>query len=115
MNEAVQRYYELKQQQKELEQELNGLRSKIIAHLSEQQAGEIEIDGYRVKVVSQLRKEYDDQKLYHALPDPEMWRLISKADVNKIAGLIRLNILAEDRLADTYAVKTVSLLYVDKQ
>ncbi|MNI09994.1 hypothetical protein D3C73_630840 [compost metagenome] len=56
-----------------------------------QLVSEIELGGYRVKTVFQERKEYDDIKLYEALPDPEVWRMLSKADSSKVASLIKLS------------------------
>ncbi|MOA49133.1 hypothetical protein D3C78_1719820 [compost metagenome] len=79
-----------------------------------QLVSEIELGGYRVKTVFQERKEYDDIKLYEALPDPEVWRMLSKADSSKVASLIKLNVISEDKIIDTYFVKKVTLLQVDK-
>ncbi|CAM4226788.1 hypothetical protein P4H94_01130 [Paenibacillus macerans] len=115
MDKKVKRYYQLKQQQKEAELEMAELRSEILKHCLEQGAAELEIGNYRVKTVIQERKEYDDQKLYEALPDPEVWRLISKADAQKVAGLIKLNVIPEERLKDTYATKRITLLQVEKK
>ncbi|WP_042166967.1 hypothetical protein [Paenibacillus gorillae] len=115
MDKAVRRYYQLKQKQKELEQELSELRAEILNHCEEQQLSELETKSYRVRLVLQERKEYDDDKLYEAIPDPEVWRLLSKADASKVASLIKLNVVPEDRIRDTYSVKRVSLLHVDKK
>ncbi|GIP10205.1 hypothetical protein J1TS5_23750 [Paenibacillus macerans] len=115
MDKKVKRYYQLKQQQKEAELEMAELRSEILKHCLEQGTAELEIGNYRVKTVIQERKEYDDQKLYEALPDPEVWRLISKADAQKVAGLIKLNVIPEERLKDTYATNRITLLQVEKK
>nr|WP_139997166.1 hypothetical protein [Paenibacillus paridis] len=115
MDKTVRRYYQQKQKQKEIEQELSELRSDILAYLAAQEASELEIGSHKVKIVLQERKEYDDNKLFEALPDPELWRLLSKPDTSKIASLVKLNVITEDRLKDTFATKTVRLLQVDKK
>jgi hypothetical protein len=114
-NLKVRRYYTLKQKQKELEQELGELRQEILAHCVEQGATDLEIGNYRVKVIQQDRKEYDDSKLQEALPDLEVWKLISRADNSKIAGMVALHVLSEEALKDTFTVKKVSSLQVEKK
>ncbi|MBJ9992656.1 MULTISPECIES: hypothetical protein [Paenibacillus] len=114
MDKIVDRYYLLKQRQRETEQELKQLREEITAYCETQQADQLEIGAYKVKLVSQIRKEYDDQKLYEALPDPDLWRLMSKADGSKISSLVRLRVIPEERLENTYEVKQIKLLHVDK-
>lgn len=115
MEKKVQQYYKLKGKQKEIEKELAELRQDILDYCMEAGETDSEIGGYRVKLVTQNRKEYDDDKLYQALPDPEVWRLLSRADPAKITSLTKLNILQEDKLAQTYTLKTVTLLQVDKK
>ncbi|WP_379152991.1 hypothetical protein [Paenibacillus sp. sgz5001063] len=115
MDKKVQQYYKLKAKQKEMEKELGELRQEILAFCAQQGQADNEIGGYRVKLVTQNRREYDDDKLYRTLSDPEVWRLLSKADSAKIASLIKLNIIEEEKIAHTYAVKTVTLLQVDKK
>lgn len=115
LDETVRRFYQLKKKQKELDQELAGLREQILAHCAAQGVSEAEIGGYRVRIVAQERREYDDQKLYQALPDAEVWRLASRADPSKIAGLVRLNVLNEAILEDTYSLKKVALLQVERK
>ncbi|WP_167279125.1 hypothetical protein [Paenibacillus lupini] len=114
-DKTVKRYYRLKQKQKEIEQELSELRGEIVKHCTEQELSELEIGSYKVKIVAQERKEFDETKLFAALPDPEVWRLLSKPDSSKIAGLIKLNVISEDTIKDTYSVKHLSLLQVDKK
>ncbi|WP_283094631.1 hypothetical protein [Paenibacillus glycanilyticus] len=111
----VRRYYQLKQKQKEIEQELSELRGEIIQHCAELDLSELEVGSYKVKIVSQERKEFDESKLYAALPDPDVWRLLSKPDTSKIAGLIKLNVISEDTIKDTFSVKHLFLLQVDKK
>lgn len=114
MDSNVKRYFQLKQKQKEIELELSELRGEIIKHCEEQNVFEFETGSYKVKLVLQERKEYDDNKLFEAMPDLEVWRLISKADSSKITSLIKLNVISEETIKDTYSVKNVTLLQVDK-
>jgi integrase len=111
---AVQRYYELKVRHKEMEQEMSELRRQILDWCAENGLTESEIGEYRVRIIAQDRREYDEDKLYKALPDAEVWRLISKADPAKIAGLVKLNVLNEEILQGTYTLKKVTALQVDK-
>ncbi|WP_240633414.1 hypothetical protein [Paenibacillus montanisoli] len=115
MDKKVKRYFQLKRKQKEIEQEMAELRGHILNHCSEQSVSELETEKYRVKVIHQERKEYDEGKLFEAVPDLEVWRLLSKPDTSKIAGLVKLNVLDEEKLKDTYAVKNITLLQVDKK
>ncbi len=115
MDKKVKRYYQLKQKQKEIEQEMMELRSEIMNHCTEQGVSELEVGSYKVKIVLQERKEYDDNKLYEALPDPSVWRMLSKSDSSKIASLIKLNVISEEKIKDTFSVKNVTLLQVDKK
>ena len=115
MDKTVKRYFDLKKKQKEIEQELADLRGQILDHCAEQTAAELAVGRYLVKVVDQDRREYDDQKLYDALPDASVWRLLSRADTSKIAGLIKLNVLNEDVLKGTFTIKKVSSLSVERK
>lgn len=115
MDKKVKRYYQLKQKQKEVELEITELRSEIIKHCTEQGVFELEFGNYKVKIVLQERKEYDDNKLYEALPDPEVWRMLSKSDSSKIASLIKLNVISEDKIKETFSIKPINLLQVDKK
>lgn len=114
MDQKLKQYYRLKQKQKEIDQELSLLRGEILQYAQEQGVAEFAAGGYRAKLVLQERKEFDDGKLYEALPDPEVWRLLSKADAAKIAGLIKLNVISEEKIKDAYSVKNVTLLQVEK-
>ncbi|MNR58363.1 hypothetical protein D3C85_1793430 [compost metagenome] len=67
-----------------------------------------------MKIVTQERKEYDEQKLFDTLPDLELWRMLSKADSSKIASLIKLGVIAEERIQHTFATKTVKLVQVER-
>ncbi|MBY0119343.1 hypothetical protein [Paenibacillus xylanexedens] len=114
MEQKVQTYFDLKQQQKDIEQKLSVLRDEIVAYCVEQGVYETHVGGYTVKTVLQNRKEYDDQKLYASLPDPDIWRLLSKVDSHKLKSLIKLNILSEEQINPACTVKQVTLLQVDK-
>jgi hypothetical protein len=114
VDKTVSRYYQLKQKLREIEQELSELRRQILAYCDEMGVADTEIGRYRVRVIAQDRREYDDEKLYHALPDAEVWRLVSRADPSKIAGLVKLDVLSEERLRDTYTMKKVSSLQVER-
>lgn len=114
MEQKVQTYFDLKQQQKDIEQQLSVLRDEIVAYCAEQGVYETQVGGYIVKTVLQNRKEYDDQKLYASLPDPDIWRLLSKVDSHKLKSLIKLNILSEEQINLACTVKQVTLLQVDK-
>ncbi|MCK6075072.1 hypothetical protein KZX70_09495 [Paenibacillus silvae] len=114
MEQKVQAYFELKQQQKQIEQQLSVLRDEIVAYCEQQGVYEAEVGSYKVKTVLQQRKEYDDQKLYASLPDPEIWRLLSKVDSHKLKSLIKLNILSEEQISPACTVKQVTLLQVEK-
>lgn len=115
MDKKVQRYFQLKQQQKELEQELTVLRNEIVSYCTDQGITELETGSYKVKIILQERKEYDDSKLYEALPDPDVWRMLSKPDASKITSLLKLNVISEQSIKDTFSIKTVILLQVDKK
>ncbi len=115
MDIKVKRYYLLKQKHKEIEKELTELRADILSHCSEKGVSELEIGSFKLKVVLQDRKEYDENKLYEALPDPGMWRLLSKSDNSKISSLLKLNVISEEQIKDTFTVKQIALLQVDKK
>lgn len=55
------------------------------------------------------------RQLRRALPDPELRRLLSEPDSSKITSLLKLNVISEEKLKDTYITKTVKLLQVDKK
>jgi len=115
VNRQVGRYFQLKSKQKEIDQELQELRNEILGFYEEQGITETIVGNYQVKLVKQERKDYDDQRLAEALPDPQLWRLLSKPDVAKIASLLKLKVINEDQLKDTYETKQVTLLQVDKR
>lgn len=111
---VVKRYYDLKSRQKEIERELAELRGAILGECEAEGLAQADVGGYKVKIVVQERREYDDQKLKVALPDDDVWRLISRADPSKIAGLVKLNVIGEEKLAGTYDTKKIALLQVDR-
>lgn len=113
MDLKVKRYCQLKIKQKELERELAALREEIIDHCEHTGATALEAGDCAVKLVVQERREYDDAKLYAALPDPGLWRMLSKADSTKINALLKLNVIAEESIRDAYALKRITLLQVE--
>ena len=115
MDKKVSRYYQLKNKQKELEQEMAGLRDEILSHCAAEGVSELDVGSYKVKLVLQERKEYDENKLYEVLSDPELWRLLSRPDASKIASLIKLRVVSEDTIKDACAIKSVTLLQVNKK
>jgi len=113
MEEHLARYYELKETQKQVEEELGALRSKLLE--SCQDAASFEAGAYKLTIAYQERREYNDDRLYNSLPDPSLWRLVSKADAGKIGSLLKLNILHERVLAGTYESKKVPVLRIQKR
>lgn len=114
MDIKLERYYQLKQLQKEIEQELSELRTEITQYCEQEGMTEAAIGGYKVKIVFQDRKEFDEQKLFDAFPDPEVWRLLSKPDHGKISSLLKLNVISQEKIKDTFLVNRVSVLQVSK-
>ena len=112
--QMIKRYAVLKKRKAELDLEMNRLRDEILAYCEAQQLSGLESGAYKVKLVMQDRKEYDDNKVYDALPDPAIWRLVSRADSAKIASMIKLNVLSAESLRDTFTTKRVTLLQVDR-
>lgn len=115
MDEKVRRYYKLKLQQKEIEDELAELRSSIIQYCEEHGKAELVAGQYQVKLIYQQHRQYDDTRLYAALPDPEVWRLLSKPDTAKIKSLVQLGVISEERIKDAYTVQSKVLLHVEKK
>lgn len=113
MEEHLARYYELKESQKQVEEELNELRQKLLESYTE--TGLAEAGEYRLTVSYQDRREYHDEKLFNALPDPSLWRLMSRADSGKIASLLKLNVIHDRVLAGTYELRKVPVLRVQKR
>ncbi|WP_127572850.1 hypothetical protein [Paenibacillus xylaniclasticus] len=112
MEETLRTYYELKQQQKELEQALDELREEIIAWCAQHEGEERLAGGYGARIVQQDRRVYDDSRLYEALPEASVWRLVSKADPAKVASLVKLNMISEEALRGTYTTKRIQSLQV---
>lgn len=115
MDKIVGRYYEIKQAQKELEQELVALRQEILDYCGEREITRLEVGGHEIKLVQQQRREYDEQKLYEALPDLELWRMLSRPDSSKIASLVKLKVIPDEKLKDTYTIKNITLVQVEKK
>ncbi|KIL40943.1 hypothetical protein SD70_09880 [Gordoniibacillus kamchatkensis] len=106
------RYCDLKLRHKEIEEELEELRKEIVAMY--QDSSDIKINDYTLKIVYQDKKSYDNQKVFDSLPDPELWKNVSKVDGAKITALIKAEILSEAMLEGTYTVSKVPYLYVHK-
>jgi hypothetical protein len=106
------RYCDLKLQQKKIEEEMEELRKDIVAIHPE--SAELEIQQYTLKIVYQEKKAFDEERLFAALPDPELWKHISKADSSKISALLKAKIITEDMLEGTYTASRVPYLYVHK-
>lgn len=115
MNKQVSRYFQLKQKQKLIEQELSQLKDEIVKHMNEIDSMEESIGSYRVKLVASERKDYHDELLYNALPDKELWKLLSKPDQGKITGLLKVGAISESMLRDTYTIRHQLALLVDKK
>lgn len=111
----AERYFEIKVLQKELDQELSELRQQILDSFKEQDSNRLELENYEIKLIVQQRREYDENRLYETLPDLELWRMLSKPDNSKISSLIKLKIISEEKIKDTYAVKNVTVVQVDKK
>ncbi|MDF2835516.1 MAG: hypothetical protein K0Q63_1156, partial [Paenibacillus sp.] len=43
------------------------------------------------------------------------WRLLSRPDASKIASLIKLRVVSEDTIKDACAIKSVTLLQINKK
>ncbi|QQE75294.1 hypothetical protein KDJ56_04715 [Brevibacillus composti] len=112
MEEKLARYYQLKEEQKKIEEELQALRQDLLEQYA--QAGPIRAGAYQMVVNYQERREYDDNRLYNALPDASLWRLVSRADVGKINSLLKLNVIHEGILEGTYERKQVPVIKVQK-
>ncbi|WP_421617476.1 hypothetical protein ACAF76_003680 [Brevibacillus sp. TJ4] len=112
MEQLVARYYELKELQKQVEEELEALRARLLDAYAE--AGQAQEGEYRLSISYQERRDYHDDRLYNALPDPSLWRLMSRADGGKIASLVKLNVIAEPLLSGTYELRKIPVLRVKK-
>lgn len=113
MEVQLARYYELKEIQKQVEQELGELRSKLLESCPDTDG--CEAGAYKMTVTYQERREYNDDRLYNALPDASLWRLMSKADTGKINSLLKLNVIPEAWLDGTYETKQTPVLRVQKR
>lgn len=115
MNKTLSRYYMLKQKQREIENELQQLKQDIVTYMQESNKNEAVVGSYKVKLVATERKEFDELLLYESLPDKDVWRLLSKPDISKINGLIKMGVLTEKQVEKTYQIKPQLALYVDKK
>lgn len=104
------RYCELKTRIKQMEEELDSLREEIVTAYPADV--EFQLQDYTLKLIYQDKKQYDDQLLFAALPDPELWKAVFKADPAKISALVKTNIIPEKCLEGTYKVSRSPYLYV---
>jgi len=104
------RFCQLKTQIKQWEDELEELRREITRDYP--QDSEFQLDDYTLKVLYQERKHYNDQLLIEALPDPDLWKVLFKADSAKISALVKANLLTEKSLEGTYTTTRTPYLYV---
>ncbi|MFC5407032.1 hypothetical protein [Cohnella soli] len=104
------RYCELKAQQKQIEDELESLRKEIISAYSAD--AQFELEKFTLKLVYQDKRQYDDVRLFEAVPDPELWKAVSKADSAKIGALLKANLLSDKALEGTYHIVRTPYLYV---
>lgn len=112
MESKLARYYELKSLKKQLDEELDNLRQEILVGYPE--PTKLDVGEYQLKVSYQEKREFDDSKLYNALPDPSIWRLLSKVDSSKVTSLLKLNIINEDLLSNTFEIKKIPYVQVQK-
>ncbi|QJD84455.1 hypothetical protein [Cohnella herbarum] len=104
------RFCQLKTQIKQWEDELEDLRREITKEYP--QDSEFRLDDYTLKVLYQEKKHYNDQLLIEALPDPDLWKALFKADSAKISALVKANLLTENSLEGTYTTTRTPYLYV---
>ncbi|ALS28355.1 hypothetical protein IJ21_29590 [Paenibacillus sp. 32O-W] len=112
MEEKLKRYFELKKLAAEVNEELGKLRNELLdGHdgIAKRAYGD-----YILKINVQDRREYSDDKLQEAFPDPALWRLMSTHDAGKIAGLVKLAVVTEEQLRHTYRIRRVQTLTVQK-
>ena len=108
--ERLMLYCQLKEEQKRIEDALDTLREEIIAAYATD--AEFQLPNYTLKIIYQEKKVYDDQLVFAALPDPELWKAVCKADPSKIAALVKTNLLPEQLLEGTYRTTRTAYLYV---
>ncbi|WP_126428440.1 hypothetical protein [Brevibacillus marinus] len=113
MEELVARMYQLRELQKQVEAELEQLRRDLLARYPA--AGKVELGDYRLTVTYQERRDYDDERLYQALPDPQLWRMLSSADAGKISSMLKTHLIDESILSGTYAVRRIPVLRITKR
>lgn len=106
------RYCELKEQRDKLDEELENLREELIAAHAE--SCELRIGEYTLKILYQEKRKYMEQQLFDALPDPSLWKHVSKPDGAKISALVRANVLPEKLLQGTYEIVRMPYVYVQK-
>jgi len=105
------RYCQLKARAKQTEEELDQLRREITEEFSED--AEFGFADFSLKIVYQEKRHYNDRLLVEALPDPELWRVLFKADPAKISALVKAGLLTDKALEGTYTTTRTPYLYVN--
>lgn len=113
METKIARFFELKTHIKQLEEELDQIRRDLLQQYPDPCT--MEIGEYKLVISHQERREYDENRLYNKLPDASLWRLLSKVDPAKVNSMLKVNVINEDTLQDTYQTKKVPLLKVQKK
>lgn len=113
MEELVARMYQLRELQKQVEAELEHLRQEILTRYPA--AGKVELGDYRLTITYQERRDYHDEQLYQALPDPQLWRLLSRADSGKISSMLKAQLIDEKMLTGTYDLRRIPVLRIAKR
>ncbi|MFD0868096.1 Uncharacterised protein [Chlamydia abortus] len=112
MEEKLKAYFDLKEQQRQIERDLERLRNELLRIFPEQT--DSDLGEYRLKIGIQERREYRDEDLYNRFNDDALWKLMSKADPAKITGLIKLGVVKEEALQGTYEIKKVPYVQVQR-
>lgn len=115
LEEQLRQYYAIRLQQTELDKEAERLRADIMEHLDREGAAEVLAGEFKASVISAEQREYDDRLVYETIPDPELWKLVSKVDAGKVKSLVQLGVLSDDGLRGTYRIKSVRRLSVKKR
>ncbi|TVY02966.1 hypothetical protein [Cohnella terricola] len=108
--DKLNRYCQLKTQIKQWEDELEQLRRDITGEFA--QDAEFSLHDYTLKLIYQEKRHYNDRLLIDALPDPELWKVLFKADPAKISALVKADLLNEKSLTGTYTTARIPYLYV---
>jgi len=106
------RYCELKEQHKRLEDELESIRKDIVSMYPH--SAEVKINDFTLKIIYQEKRQFNDHLLFEALPDPELWKNVSKVDPAKISALLKADIISSEMLEGTFTTIRTPYVYVNK-